>query len=181
MSAFIDTNITGWTDNNTVTLGGQPLSISTYGDYFLALLYRLAMLSELETPVVFTETPVSLGVAMVTWGDVITDVSGQIVYIIWVRAYGNEYSSLTNASFVSAVSNHLLYSKARFFGSLALREGRCIYSMSNNPTPAVSGVKPVNTKHLYNICTLGRRCTNGIQIFGVCWEDSKYGTWKWFC
>ena len=126
------------------------------------------MLSELETPVVFTETPVSLGVAMVTWGDVITDVSGRIVYIIWVRAYGNEYSSLTNASFVSAVSNHLLYSKARFFGSLALREGRCIYSMSNNPTPTVSGVNPVNTKHLYNICTLSdqrrRRWAGVVQM-----------------
>ena len=36
------------------------------------------------------------------------------------------------------------------------------------------GDNPVNTKHLYNICTmLDKRlqhCTNVIQMFCVCWE-----------
>ena len=35
-------------------------------------------------------------------------------------------------------------------------------------------VNPVNTKHLYNICTLldqrRRRWANNIQMFCVCWE-----------
>ena len=60
--------------------------------------------------------------------------------------------------------------------------GAIIHRLSGAPRQTTTG-NPVNTKHLYNVGstskTLGRRCTNVIQMFCVCWEGVKMMLRRW--
>ena len=52
---------------------------------------------------------------------------------------------------------------------------------NNENTKLRKNESPVNTKHLYNICTmlaLGWRCTNVMQMFCVCWEYKTTNVWN---